>query len=802
MEKKDNFKTSDVLLNEDNFRTSDKFFDSKYYNKKGYINIPKIFKLWMIYFFILSFFSILILINYIYIVENEINITINDIPELLNINVQIVVMKQFFSGIWLVLKGEATLDLTYFIYVFLFSFFISVFLVISKFKKIKQKAKITSMLSSIGLENTLYIDKIKFDKYIFKLIKGSQINGVKEKFKGKTKTDLLELLEVDDIEFKQLNKKTFELKLLKTKFPTIYDNKIIELNKNQHKYQKVNHILLGYSNVSDSKTGIVEEKVGEYYLKYLPLEMIEIHASIFGAAGSGKSVTETMIIKSLIDSLIIENSEVDKIFIHDFKNIENQKMKKFIEKQNNPELSRRVITSNTMEELKIVLEKIKMIQNYRNILTNMKGKSKWYGGKIFIVIDEINVGMAMLESKNKYERKLAQEVEMLLKDIAIQNRSAKIFLLLIGQSNQAQDNFDSLLNKQMAIKYILKNSYNITSSSCPPAVEEAGIDMSVAKKGEVLLYHSEMGWYFKYLSAYLEDDYLDKYKNIKVGKQKKEDEEFELYVPQVKSKLLKEKKDFLNKLKKAGEIDKDEEFELYDEYKQDLTQMIDEVKNGIYITDSEQFEFVKYETFIEEEEKEEKTVFNFEEKEESKEKTVFNFNFEEIEETNENEIEILEDEKNEIEKNDNKILKEIEMLEEKENQYTEEDYIDNIEEEDKIEESKEKTVFNFNFEEIEETNENEIEILEDEKNEIEENDNKILKEIEKLNEESEKYTEEDYIDNIEEDEIEEKEENKLFLQKNKKDEKKEKQVEVSILGDKNIKEEENITKEEEFKFDL
>lgn len=575
---------------EEEFKTTDALYEVGLWNKRGYLNRQLLTQFYSITF-ILSF----ILINYIglgayylYLKDIELNL-------FFSFNYQEVFFIESIKW-WLETAKHILVDTDItFIIINAVAILIPIIFIIIHLKKVRRRAKVQSRLASINL-NQYYLYKTdkKNDSFVFRLIKGEKIN-----FEGfnnlKNRENLCQLFGYSDMTAKRLGDSQVVI-TFNNRFPTIDDEDVLELNKNIDKHKKDGYMTLGYSNVSDE--GAVEKKVGNLFIKYLPLADLNIHMKLIGASGFGKSVNFATFLRNFMNSF----DEIDTLFIHDFKGIESTRMRKFIEQsEQKEELEKRIITSTKIEELEDILVKLKVVYEYRRVVMSDNNWTNYKGGKIIVMIDEYNVGMSALESKNKFERKKAEQVERMLKDFSMLYRAMNMYLIIVGQSNQVQDNWSSTLNKQTSIGFCLKSSNYVASAFCNEAYEN-GINSANFNKGEVLFYNANNSIYYKFLATYLNENFLFEMGEIDITERKEIDNNMFKLAIQLKQKLKKENETYYGKLLKADEIKKEEYEKAIEDFNETLTKNITEISRYKFLVkEKEDFKFVKEEDFEENE---------------------------------------------------------------------------------------------------------------------------------------------------------------------------------------------------------
>lgn len=470
---------------------------------------------------------------------------------------------------------------------------IPIYLLVKLFLSIKERAKIQSFLASNSLNQYyLYSVDYKENSYVFKLIKGESINF--EAFNKKNE-DLCQFFNLSTMEAKRKGEDKVIVTFNKT-FPTINDEDVKALNKSIDKYKKKGYMTLGYSNISDKN--VVEEKVGNLFIKYLSLDELTIHIKAIGLSGFGKSVLFAQLLKNFLNSF----GEIDTLFIHDFKGIENERMDRYIKQSSQKEdLEKRIFTSTKMEELEDILVKLKIVYEYRKVIMNDNNWTNYNGNKIILMIDEYNIGMSVLESKNKFERKKGEITERMIKDLALLYRAMNIFIIVVGQSNQVQDNWNSTLNKQTSIGFCLRSSNYVASAFCNEAYEK-GINPANFNKGEVLFFNANNSIYFKYLSAYLDENFLFDMGELNIVERKGIDNKMFKKAKQLKSKLLKENKIFYDKLLKEDEIKETDYTKYLDDFNESLSKNIEEITDYKFLVkENDSFNFIDDDEFAEKE---------------------------------------------------------------------------------------------------------------------------------------------------------------------------------------------------------
>ncbi|QOY52743.1 hypothetical protein [Candidatus Sulfurimonas baltica] len=581
---------------EEEFITTDRLYEAGYFNKKGYLNKSLISKI--------SFFSIIIsfiFFNYIgisgyYLFLKE--ITFN---EFINYSFQ----EEFIanSAVWWFEKAKNILvdkNIT-FIFINLISIMLPIIFIFKWINSIRKKAEVQSRLASNNLNQYfLYKNDKKNNSFTFKLIKGETVN-----FDGfnniKNKENLCQFFGYSSMEAKRVEDNKVII-VFSNKFPAIDNEEVKELNKNIEQYAMAGYMTLGYSNISDE--GAIEKKVGNLFIKYLPLSDLNIHIKLIGASGFGKSVNFATFLRNFINSF----NEIDTLFIHDFKGIESSRIEKFIEQSSQKEeLEKRIISSTTIDELEDILVKLKVVYEYRRVVMSENNWLNYKGGKIIVMIDEYNIGMSALESKNKFERKKGEQVERMIKDFSMLYRAMNMYLIIVGQSNQVQDNWSSTLNKQTSIGFLLKTSSYVANSFCSEAYEK-GIDCSNFNKGEVLYYNANNSIYFKFLAAYLNENFLFDMGRINITQRKEIDNNMFKLAIQLKQKLKNENKVYYEKLLKAEEIKEADYKKQIDDFNETLTKNINEISNYKFLVkEKDNFKFLKEEEFEINEEEEYET---------------------------------------------------------------------------------------------------------------------------------------------------------------------------------------------------
>jgi hypothetical protein len=596
-------KTTTDKLQEEKFRTTDKFFDNKFYNQKGELNKRKFMKIFSSMFLTLTVLFSYVYINYVFYLNYSDKV--KSYQDFLNVNNQLAIITDSVENISLVLSENYFYDnwnMNIYYGIIISCIFISATFIFYLIRKIEKKRFITEVLNNIDLAETIYFLKEQklsdYNRYVFKLIQGASFNNLMGKFKDKEKKKFLLLTKFNDVSFEadKKDKNKFYLNIIPNAFPKIADKAVQELNKNIDKYLIKGYLLLGYSNVSTKDfDGLIEKKVGDIFIKYYSLEKLIIHIFTVGASGGGKSVLFANILNMFLKSL----DEIDYLFIVDFGGIENTKMKKFIDKHKQKNyLSKKIITVNSIDNFEKILIKIQLIAKYRQITMNQSGANNYEGKKIFIKIDEINVGMSDLESSNKALKNQVLRLEVLLKEVSRLYRKYNIYLDIMGQSNLRQDNIDSAISKACQIKFGLKNEGYISDEFCKSAQEE-GIRLEDMEKGEVLLFDTNTQNYCKFLSAFVGDDYLEKYhKEFKEVEPLKIDSEMYDYIEQVKTPVFEDYQKALNKQKKGASKNGIEAIDQeIKEYEEELLSNLKDLKNGKFIEETETFEFIKPEEF-------------------------------------------------------------------------------------------------------------------------------------------------------------------------------------------------------------
>ena len=570
---------------EEEFKTTDKNFELRFYNKKGYLNKNLIQQIGYSILFFGFFITFFIMAEVNYFIFNVEDYTL--IPEL-------IMSKEFHIFLipevkdWFIEEIQGVFSRE-FVVSLLVSISMPIYAIYRMVKWVKKKALIQANLSSLNLSQ-YYLFKVdlKQDIYTFKLIKGETMNY--DTFTN-SRDNLCQLFGYTTMKAKREGDNKIIVAFNRA-FPTIEDNEVKELNKTIEKYEKKGYMTLGYSNVSDEN--VVEEKVGNLFIKYMPLKDLNIHMKLVGASGFGKSVNFATLLRNFMNLF----NEIDTLFIHDFKGIESNRMTKFIESSSQKEdLEKRIITSTTIEDLEDILIKLKIVYEYRKKIMNDNDWLNYRGGKIIVMIDEFNIGMSALESKNKFERKKAEQVERMLKDFALLYRAMNMYLIIVGQSNQVQDNWSSTLNKQTSIGFLLKSSTEIASRFNSEAYEE-GIDASTFRKGEVLYSNQNNSSYFKFLSAYLDENFLFDMGDINITERQDIDNNMFKLAIQLKEKLKNENKNYYDKLLKSGDV-KEEEYEKeLEDYNELIDKNIEEIADYKFLVKEEDnFEFVSEEEF-------------------------------------------------------------------------------------------------------------------------------------------------------------------------------------------------------------
>lgn len=563
------------------FKTTDNSWELGFYNKKGRLNKNLLMN---ISYFLLTF---LFIITFIVIAEFQFVLFNLESFDLIGVLYDIEFQKFIIPNIgeWFIQETVNTIFSGEFISAIFMSIVIPIYIIYRLFKYVKAKALIQANLSSLNLSQ-YYL--FKFDKqsniYVFKLLKGEKMNY--KNFMS-NREDLCQLFGYSSMTTKRDGDNKIIVSF-NTAFPTIEDKEVLELNQSIEKYEKEGYMTLGYSNVSDEN--VVEEKVGNLFIKYMPLKDLNIHIKLIGASGFGKSVNFATLLRNFMNMF----NEIDTLFIHDFKGIESNRMTKFIEgSEQKEDLEKRIVSSSTIEELEDILIKLKIVYEYRRIVMSKNDWLNYRGGKIILMIDEFNIGMSALESKNKFERKKAEQVERMLKDFALLYRAMNMYLIIVGQSNQVQDNFSSSLNKQTSIGFLLKSSTEIASRFNSEAYEE-GIDASTFRKGEVLYSNQNNSTYFKFLSAYLDENFLFKMKNIKIHDRQEVDNNMFKLAIQLKDKLKNENKTYYDKLLKSGDVREEEYEKELEDYEEILEKNIEEITNYKFLVkENDNFEFTE-----------------------------------------------------------------------------------------------------------------------------------------------------------------------------------------------------------------
>ena len=565
----------------EDFKTTDNSWELGFYNKKGRLNKSLLMNM---SYFLLTF---LFIITFIVIAEFQFVLFNLESFDLIGVLYDIEFQKFIIPNIgeWFIQETVNTIFSGEFISAIFMSIVIPIYIIYRLFKYVKAKALIQANLSSLNLSQ-YYL--FKFDKqsniYVFKLLKGEKMNY--KNFMS-NREDLCQLFGYSSMTTKRDGDNKIIVSF-NTAFPTIEDKEVLELNQSIEKYEKEGYMTLGYSNVSDEN--VVEEKVGNLFIKYMPLKDLNIHIKLIGASGFGKSVNFATLLRNFMNMF----NEIDTLFIHDFKGIESNRMTKFIEgSEQKEDLEKRIVSSSTIEELEDILIKLKIVYEYRRIVMSKNDWLNYRGGKIILMIDEFNIGMSALESKNKFERKKAEQVERMLKDFALLYRAMNMYLIIVGQSNQVQDNFSSSLNKQTSIGFLLKSSTEIASRFNSEAYEE-GIDASTFRKGEVLYSNQNNSTYFKFLSAYLDENFLFKMKNIKIHDRQEVDNNMFKLAIQLKDKLKNENKTYYDKLLKSGDVREEEYEKELEDYEEILEKNIEEITNYKFLVkENDNFEFTE-----------------------------------------------------------------------------------------------------------------------------------------------------------------------------------------------------------------
>ncbi len=443
-------------------------------------------------------------------------------------------------------------------------------------------------MASLNL-NQYYLKKYKNGVYNWKLIKGQSRNF--EAFKNKSK-DIQQLFETENIKIKRDGENGSVIMETIPNFPSI--DRLKKLNINFKNYLLNDYLFLGFTNDKEEIQGIKKINLGKnfmnYYRCYIPLSDLLIHISLIGASGFGKSNN----LASFFNSFLSNMDNIDTLIIHDFKNKESDAVKtQLIDK--NESFRGRIITSSSMTDLYNILIKLKIIFEYRERAQRDKGLKKYTGGKIYLVIDEYNVGFSDLNSTDKEKRKLADETQTLLEDVARLYRSSEIYLLISGQSSLITDNFSGGIKKQCNIQFHLKNSGTM-ATGLGIAYEEGGEDISTYSKGQTLYINNNNSTFMKFMPRYIPEDYLKDFVNYQCKEKKQIDKDLINYLDKLEIFFINEKEkeiDNKNETKEENEkIDKEKALKIF---KYVLKKNIEELKQGIFLRKSEKVNIYKNE---------------------------------------------------------------------------------------------------------------------------------------------------------------------------------------------------------------
>jgi len=576
--------------NKENYITQDRDkFHLGFYDKKGYLNNSLLIKTFFLYQIII-FPIIVYIVGVIFYLFEDGNTIIKYLTSE-KLEFLILEAKYFWRSTLEIISGNIIFEkVKLFVFVTLISEIITMILYL-KFKSIvKKKAKMQSNISSIGLSSYYLYKKVAYNIFIFKLIKGETMSF--DTFEQR-KEDLCQLFAFNTAEIKRIEQDKVEVHF-SMKFPKIGDREVTELNNNLDKYQKKGHMLLGYSNISDEN--IVEERVNNLYIKYLSLKELNIHMKVIGKSGFGKSV----IFGTQLDNFMKNLQEIDTLFVHDFKGIEDVRMNEFImTSKQKEELEKRIITSSKIQELEDILIKLKIVYEYRKIIMNKNNWTNYQGNKIILMIDEYNIGMKQMDSNDKFVRRRALETERMLIEVSMLYRAMGIYLIITGQSNLVKDSWDSTINAQTSIGFCLNVKEDVAMDFCEDAYKK-DLNSSKFPKGEVLFYDAGNSRYFKYLSAYKKDNFLDDIGKLNIVERKKIDNDMFKLAIQLKEKLHKEQMELYDDLLKEEEIDQKEYDKMVINFTEKLSSNINEISEYKFLTKKvDTFEFEDPEKFSE-----------------------------------------------------------------------------------------------------------------------------------------------------------------------------------------------------------
>ncbi len=653
------FETMSEKLSKQKFRTTESSIDLKLFNNKGELNTKRINKLSLYPSSLL-----LLLMTYVYI---NVLFLMNNAHADLNTFTQWYIMKDFADNIYLVVIENYTYsNFNEYILLAILIVSITVFILINKRikSKIENKRFITEVLHNVGLSDKIYFikseDKEDYERYVFRMYKHANFNGLMTSFEANSKKEFLILTKFEDVFFEpdKKDKSIYYLNIIKVPFPSMFDEEVAQLNKDlntKHK-QKGKHIL-GYTNIAvkDVK-GLTQKKVGNLFIDYFDLDEILIHMLTIGAAGSGKSV-------SFANTLNTHLNNLDKtaiLFIHDAGSVENVKVQKWIDNHPQKEyLSKKIYTSSTLDELEKILIKLKLIYEYRILTMNKSGDNLYQGKMIILKADEVNIMMTALSDTTSAIGKQAKRIDKFIEDFALLFRKAHIYLDFMGQSDLVQDNFNSTVKKQCQIKFGLKNDGYIATEFCKIAQEESNYHLNEFKKGEVLLYNSNNQDYTKFLGAYVGDDYLDK-NHSKITEVEPHILDLEMYdyVEQLEDKTWAEYLIVMDKERKGLTSKELEKLDVeINDYKELLQNNIKELSKGIFLQlDKKTFELIDKDKYRKNKDssyqipkKEEPKVLDLDKKEEEKPEITNDFNYikKEISKATDEETQIFLDESEE-----------------------------------------------------------------------------------------------------------------------------------------------------------
>ena len=335
-------------------------------------------------------------------------------------------------------------------------FFLLLFISLKLTDYVKEKARMQSALSSIGL-NQFYVEKVDKNThtYTFKLIKGEKLNY--DYFKDKS-GNLKQIFGYQNSIAKRLGTNRIIVQFSEN-FPEIKDLKGLNVKNFQVKGKIFMGIGLPEIGIKIDKKDLIQNK---FIPKYIEFEDLPQGIGNYGSASFGKSNTLNMVFQGIFMNF----NKVKSFTFIDFKQGLEAEPYRLLE------LKKKTGRIFTMEDdrLKLLnyLEKLEIITKSRGLYIKDKGFKKIKGKAIITFFDEM-AEVLDYEPKEKQEKLIQNRIYQLIESLLRIGRAAGI---IIGYSTQSPLQHTSGLSSGMKNNTPLRITHGLTSSSQVSSVYE------------------------------------------------------------------------------------------------------------------------------------------------------------------------------------------------------------------------------------------------------------------------------------------------------------------------------------------